>query len=60
MDEEIITITKHKIIDTIKFFKVLPNSVILFDDIFKKVKDEQVITYETTILDPFLSVTEQT
>ena len=60
MDSEITTITKQKIIDTIKFFKVLPNSVILFDDIFKKVNDTQVITYETTILDPFLSVTEQT
>ena len=32
----------------------------LFKDIFKKVNDEQIITYETTILDPFLSITKPT
>ena len=57
MDSEI---TKKTIFDTIEFFSVLPNSLNLFNDIFKKVNDTQVITYETTILDPFLSVTEQT
>jgi hypothetical protein len=55
-------ITKQNIIEEINKLAIDPEKTLLdlFNESFSKVKDEQLITYKTTIIDPFLTISKPT